>query len=279
MDHYVTAMGGHDAIFKHNSMTVRGKYEIPSQGLSLDRTVYYKDDKFLYDAALPDGTHYQEGFDGTVAWQLHPKKGPAISEGNEIKSKARDADMHYPGHILDYFSSMTVVDVTNFEGHTCYHLKGTNKWGIVNEQFFDATTGLLVGYKFNSAWRGGSGDESEVFSDYKDFNGWLRPTLDTHKSSDGNQVETTTSVSFDNVDASVFTLPDAIKTLLAKKAAPWARSAETSHLSTLSTLILSFSTMSVPQPADRPSTVPTSLLQHFPAQQDTDLPLNRDLWR
>jgi hypothetical protein len=163
-------------------MTVRGKYEIPSQGLSLDRTVYYKDDKFLYDAALPDGTHYQEGFDGTVAWQLHPKKGPAISEGNEIKSKARDADMHYPGHILDYFSSMTVVDVTNFEGHTCYHLKGTNKWGIVNEQFFDATTGLLVGYKFNSAWRGGSGDESEVFSDYKDFNGWLRPTLDTHKS-------------------------------------------------------------------------------------------------
>jgi hypothetical protein len=59
-----------------------------------------------------------------------------------------------------------------------------------------------------------------VFSDYKDFNGWLRPTLDTHKSSDGNQVETTTSVTFDNVDASVFMLPDAIKTLLAKKATP-----------------------------------------------------------
>ncbi|MFZ1006614.1 MAG: hypothetical protein WAN65_07255 [Candidatus Sulfotelmatobacter sp.] len=110
--------------------------------------------------------------------------------------------------------------VTDFEAHTCYHLKGINKWGIVNEQFFDTTTGLLIGYKFNSAWRGGSGDESEVFSNYKDFNRWLRPTLDTHKSSDGNQVETTNSVSFDNVDTSVFALPDAIKTLLAKKAAP-----------------------------------------------------------
>ncbi|MFZ1006613.1 MAG: hypothetical protein WAN65_07250 [Candidatus Sulfotelmatobacter sp.] len=63
---------------------------------------------------MPDGTRYQEGFDGTVAWQLHPKKGPAISEGNEIKSKARDADMHYPGHILDYFSSMAVVDGNRF---------------------------------------------------------------------------------------------------------------------------------------------------------------------
>jgi hypothetical protein len=123
MDHYVTAMGGHDAIFKHNSMTVRGKYEFAAQGLSLHRTVYYKDDKFLYDVVLPDGTHYQESFDGTVAWQLHPEKGPAISEGNEIKSKVRDADMHYPGRILDYFSSMAVVDVTNFEGAHLLSLK------------------------------------------------------------------------------------------------------------------------------------------------------------
>ena len=28
---------------------------------------------------------------------------------------------------------------------------------------------------FHSAWRGG-GDESEVFSDYKDFSGWMIPT-------------------------------------------------------------------------------------------------------
>lgn len=112
---------------------------------------------------------------------------------------------------------MEVVEVSDFEGHTCYHLKGINKWGKVNEHFYDTTTGLLMGYRFNSSWRGGSGDECEVFSDCKDFDGWLMPTQAAHKSVDGTQVETVTSVSFDDVADAVFTLPDAIKTLLAKK--------------------------------------------------------------
>src|SRR5580693_8041908 len=43
MDHYVTALGGHDAIFKHKSMTIRGKFELSDTRPSLDRTVYYKD--------------------------------------------------------------------------------------------------------------------------------------------------------------------------------------------------------------------------------------------
>jgi hypothetical protein len=217
MDHYVSALGGHDAIFRHKSMTVRGKFVVSEKGPSLDRDAYYKDGKMLYEIILPNGSRYQEGFDGAVAWQLQPGQPPAISEGNEVKSKQRDADMNYPGHIMDYFSSMNVVDVTDFEGHDCYHLKGTNKWGIVNEHFYDATSGLLVGYKFNSSWRGGPGDEFEVFSDYKDFSGWLMPTRAVHKSADGTQVETVTSVSFDDVADSVLTLPDSVKALLAKK--------------------------------------------------------------
>jgi hypothetical protein len=217
MDRYVRAIGGREAVFKHKSMTVHGKFELPAKGLSFDRTVYYKNGKMLYEIALPDGSRYQEGFDGTVAWQLDPKDGPRISEGNEVKSKERDADMYYSGRILDYFSSMEVVDITQFEGHTCYHLKGTNKWGIVNEHFYDTTSGLLVGYRFNSKWRGCAGEETEVFSDYQDFGGWLRPTRDTNKSADGIQVQTTTSVSFDDVGDSIYTLPPAIKSLLAKK--------------------------------------------------------------
>jgi len=218
MDRYVKALGGHDAIFRHRSMTVHGKYDVSEKGPNLDRIAYYKDGKMLYQITLPDGSQYQEGYDGKVAWQLHPKNGAAISEGNEIKSKQRDADMHYPGRILNYFSSMEVVDVTGFEGHQCYHLKGVNKWSIVNEHFYDTSSGLLIGYRFNSKWRGGSGDESEVFSDYKDFGGWLMPSRAAHKSSEGTQVEETTSVTFDDVSDSVFAIPDAVKVLLAKKA-------------------------------------------------------------
>ncbi len=174
MDHYVTALGGRDHILQHKSMTVHGKFELPEKGLSLDRTAYYKDGKMLYEITLPNSSRYQEGFDGTVAWQLHPQSGAAISEGKEVKSKQRDADMYYPTRVLDYFSSMDVVGVSDFEGHNCYHLKGTNKWGIVNEQFYDTSTGLLAGYEFNSAWRGGRRDRSVLGLQR------LRRVADTH---------------------------------------------------------------------------------------------------
>ena len=45
------------------------------------------------------------------------------------------------------------------------------------------------------------------------------PIRAAHKSADGEQVETIASVSFDDVADSVFTLPDEVKALLAKKAA------------------------------------------------------------
>jgi hypothetical protein len=217
MDRYVKALGGHDAIFRHASMTVHGKFELSDKGLSLDRTAYYKDGKMLYQITLPDGKVFQQGFDGTTAWQLHPIDGPAVSEGDEVKSSARDADMRYPGHILDYFSTMEVVEVAEFEGHRCYHLKGTNKWGKLNEHFYDTASGLLIGYRFNSSWRGGPGDEREVFSEYKSYDGWLMPTQAAHKSAAGVQVETTTSVTFDDVPDTAFSLPDAIQQLLAAK--------------------------------------------------------------
>ncbi len=92
-----------------------------------------------------------------MAWDLDPKTGPALAKDDVIESVRRDADMHYFGHLLDYFRTMDVVDVVQFAGHTCYHLKGTNKWGIQNEQFYDTSSGLLVGYRFDSSCNGRSG--------------------------------------------------------------------------------------------------------------------------
>ncbi|HXZ58755.1 MAG TPA: hypothetical protein VEG26_01125 [Steroidobacteraceae bacterium] len=217
MDAYVAAIGGREVIFKHRSMTIRGEFLASEKGSAFDRRVYYRDGKMLYEIALPSG-QYREGFDGQVAWRVHPRTGPALFQGDVVKSKQRDADMHYPARILDYFHSMEVVDVADFEGHTCFHLRGTNEWGQVNEQFYDTQSGLLIGYRFNSAWRGGPGEEREVFSGYKEFGGWLMPTRAEHKSADGQQVEITTDVSFDDVPDSVFELPAEVRALVGKTA-------------------------------------------------------------
>jgi hypothetical protein len=217
MDRYVGALGGRGAIFRHKSLTVRAKLEVSDKDLKLDRVVYFKEGKNREEITLSNGSTYQAGYNGTIAWQLNPGTGPSLFKGDEVKSRARDADMYYPARILDYFSSMEVVGVAEFEGHTCYHLKGTNKWGIVNEHFYDTTTGLLVGYRFNSAWRGGPGDESVVFSDYKDFGGWLMPTRIAHKDPKHTVTEVVSSVTFDDVVDTVFDLPEPVKALVGKK--------------------------------------------------------------
>jgi len=219
MDRYVQAMGGRDAIFRHKSMTIRETIQVLGKDKSSERVFRLKDGKSSEYITLSDGRIYQSGYNGTVGWEIDPNSGPALAEGLLVKSIARDADMYYPAHILDYFSSMEVVDVAEFEGHTCYHLKGTNKWDKINEHFYDTSTGLLVGYRFNSAWRGGAGDEHEVFNDYKEFGGWLIPTRIEHKEPARTIVESVTSLTLDDVDDSAFTLPDSIKALLAKKPA------------------------------------------------------------
>lgn len=219
LDRFVVAQGGHDAIFRHRSMTVRAKLMIQPGNMNLDQVTYMKDGKALTETTLPDGGRDRAGFDGAVAWDLDPKGAPTVARDDVIESVRRDADLHYFGHILEYFKSMDVVDVAEFAGHSCYHLKGVNKWGIQNEHFYDTTTGLLVGYRFDSSWRGGPGEEREVFSDYKEFDGWLMPTSDVQSNAKGSSTTITTTVSFDELPDSIFALPEPIKALRAKNRA------------------------------------------------------------
>jgi len=101
-----------------------------------------------------------------------------------------------------------------FNGRACYHLKGINNWGRVNEHFYDTETGLLVGYAFNTAWRGGHGDATTTFEDYRDFGGVLMPVKTTTRDGDSLSVFMITSVTYDDVSDSVFELPEAVRAKL-----------------------------------------------------------------
>lgn len=207
----VEATGGKDALLKHKSMTIHGRYQVPAAKLDLETTIYTKDGKLLWTAILPNGKTASSGYDGQMAWDIDPSGKATIHEGDEAKSVARDADMYYHLHVMNYFKSMEVVGVQDFNGRPCYHLKGVNNWGRVNEHFYDKQNGLLLGYAFNTAWRGGKGDATETFEDYKDFGGVLMPAKATSRDGDDLAVTLITSVTYDDVDESVFALPDAVK--------------------------------------------------------------------
>lgn len=217
LDHNVKATGGAAALLRYKSMTVHGRLSIPARNLTLETVDYTKGgDKMLQVVTLPDGALNMSGFDGTSSWGMDGAGKVSIDTGDVIKTTARDADMYYHLHVMKYFRSMQVVGVDDFNGRPCYHLKGLNNWGQTNEQFYDKETGLLRGYRFNTAWRGGNGDAIQTFEDYKDFGGVLLPVKTTSRDGNAVYIATVTSVTYDDVADSVFALPEAVRKEKAK---------------------------------------------------------------
>jgi hypothetical protein len=219
LDRYVEVTGGREALLRYKSMTVHGHVEVPAHNMERDGVSYTKGGKMLQKVFLPGGKEDASGYDGQTAWDLGPDGKAVIHEGDEVKTVARDADMYYHLQVMKYFKSMEVVDVKEFNGRVCYHLKGTNNWGKVNEQFYDKENGLLVGYAFNTAWRGGEGDATETFEEYKDYGGVRMPTKTTHREGRDVTIFRITSVTYDDVADEVFALPEAVKSALAAKKA------------------------------------------------------------
>jgi zinc protease len=211
LERYVNATGGREALLRYKSMTVHGRYEIPAKKLVIPTVFYAKENKGLWKFLLPGGKEQISGYDGKIGWDIDPSGKASLRKGDGVRSMARDADMYYHLHVMNYFRSMEVVGVKEFNGRPCYHLKGVNNWGQVNEQFYDKKTGLLQGYAFNTAWRGGTGEATMTFADYKDFGGVLMPTRITSCEGGDLTISVVTSVSYDDVDDAVFALPEMAK--------------------------------------------------------------------
>ena len=224
---YDEALGGEAALRRHTSSTTKGTIEVhrPNKVVTLP-FVFYASAPYLRleKVSLPDNKgEVLNGFDGELAWSFDPRSGPAITTGDERESVKRDADFYYPLDELTWFKSMETVGVEDYEGQHCYHLHGINNWGKTNDHFYDQKTGLLVGYQFDSSWRGGAGLTHEIFSDYQKIDGVLVPMKQVVKvkSKSGDdwtvlQVMTYSSVTFNDVDRGVFTPPVSVRDLVSK---------------------------------------------------------------
>jgi hypothetical protein len=207
----IDATGGKNALLRHKSMTIRGRYQVPAAKLDIETVIYTGNGKLLWKATLPGGKAVSSGYDGHTAWNMDGDGKATIQQGDEVLSVARDADMYYHLHVMNYFKSMEVVGISQFNGRQCYHLKGVNNWGRINEHFYDTQSGLLQGYAFNTAWRGGKGDATETFEEYKDFGGVLTASKTVSRDGDDVAITLVTAVTYDDVDDSVFALPEEVK--------------------------------------------------------------------
>jgi hypothetical protein len=220
---YDQALGGQTALRRHTSSTMRGTVTMAAATGDVTRSfVYYAGAPYRRLEEVSLAEHQGEvlyAFDGQEAWSFDPRSGAQIYSGDERESMKRDADFYYPINELSWFKSMTTAGIEDFEGHACYRLQGLTNWNKTNVQFFDRTTSLLAGYEFDSEL----GPTHEIFSDYRVIDGVLVPMkrVVKVKSKDGvwavRQTLLVLSVTFNDVDPSVFTPPGAVRDLLAKE--------------------------------------------------------------
>lgn len=214
---YVEASGGEEAIRAHTSITAKGAFEIPAMGMSGEATEYsMAPDKTVAIINIPGFGENVTGYNGEIGWAEDPMQGPRLLDGEELAQAKREARFYAQLEYDELFPEQTAVGETEFNGQTVHQLDLVDGDGNESSQYFAADTGLLVGMETTQTSEMGTVEVTITMSDYKEFGGVLLPTsTNINLAAMGIEfTQTIESVTFDDVDPSVFEPSDAIKALL-----------------------------------------------------------------
>ncbi len=214
---YVEALGGEDAIREHTSMTIKGQFEMPAMGMAGELTQYaMAPDRSLSRISLPGFGEIVQAADGDLAWAEDAMQGPRVMDGAMLADAKREARFYADLEYDVTYPEQTAAGETEWNGQTAHQLDLVDVDGNESSHYFAADTGLLIGVEATQTNEMGTMEMTVTMSDYKEFGGILLPTS-TLVSMPGMGMEFTTtfeSVTFDDVDPSVFEPSDAIKALL-----------------------------------------------------------------
>ena len=166
------------------------------------------------------------GFDGKIAWHIHPMMGAGVLEDLERYQQVRKADFDTLLKKDEDYESIETVERVEFNGQTCWKLELVAKVeeGMDAEkseavrttvEYYDVETGLLAGSETTHESPMGSMTMVATASDYKKMGECLVATQLTQKAPMQQTKIVIESLVFeDEVDAEAFTPPKEILALL-----------------------------------------------------------------
>lgn len=218
LDRYVEAVGGRDALKKHQFRTIESVTEMPAAGVKMTtRTVQAAPDRVVTTVEMPGMGASRSGYDGTVAWQINPMSGPSLLDGVAKDQMVLQADFNALLEPERLYKSVETVERTEFGGQSCYRVKFVSHTGIESWQCFDTETGLAVAMGGKQESQMGSVDMTMLFSDYREFDGIRSPARMTASMMGQQMITTVNSISHAPVDPSVFAPPQEIQALVAAR--------------------------------------------------------------
>ncbi|HVR30233.1 MAG TPA: hypothetical protein VMS86_11955 [Thermoanaerobaculia bacterium] len=215
LDRYVEALGGEEAIRGHRSVTWRGTFSMPGQGLEGDLTLQASaPNLFRLDVTAEGLGTISQGYDGKIGWSDNMMTGPTLTRGAELELVAIQSDFYVDLHYAEHYPAMKVVARESFDGEPCLKLAVTTPGGLEMFPYFSVASGLLVGFEGDLPTAMGEVWVRTSIGGYRELDGRLYPTENQQEVMGTRQVITLLEADFTDLDPSVFALPPAIETLV-----------------------------------------------------------------
>ena len=215
---HVTAIGGKEAVLRIKSIRNSGTLEMPSAGISATIEAASAPNRSFMRMTIPGIGDIKNGYDGTVAWEVNPMRGPRIKTDKEKISAQEDADFY--GAMLfskERYLAMETVGAADFGGEKTWQVKTVLKSGKVTNEFFSVATGLRVGSTSPQESQSGAINVVTIESDYKQFGPIKLATRNEMTTGAQKVVVTLTEVVLDAIAPDAFELPEPVKALLIKQ--------------------------------------------------------------
>ena len=209
---HVRAIGGSTLLLQRRSYHATGRIEAPGKaGGSLE--IYGRQPhKLWWKVIIPGAGRQVRATDGQTMWQFNPQTGDRARDDGEYHihqglKRVDDEQQRRLTEMLDLFASRGpaagVVKSTKFNGQSCFEVQAHRRQSQIIREYFDANSGLRIGAIYP-----GTGAETFLIDDYKEFDGLKIPTRLTRiKDGTTNDIFTITSIEFVDVPDAKFAMP------------------------------------------------------------------------
>ncbi len=206
LEKYVTALGGHAAIAKVQTLSMKGTTEQGGNPLPFEITM--KSPEYLLTSmAGPQGTTMSRGLNPSGGWMRGPR-GVRASTASDLATQRRLAQALWVMKLSEPFPKMTVVGRHKVGDRDTYVLLSTPNDNTRQLFYFDAETGLLLRELIITKTLLAPLPEQFDFGDYRDVDGVKFPFMIRFSRVDDTTPLTITEVKSNvPVDDSIFKMP------------------------------------------------------------------------
>ncbi|MEQ1692918.1 MAG: DUF4412 domain-containing protein, partial [Gemmatimonas sp.] len=191
--------------------------EVPAMGLTLSMEVFSAaPNKMASKTTIPGMGEMQNGYNGTIGWDVNPMQGPRLLADKELTNAAENADFY--ASILysaDKYASMETVGDTTINGDKAYRVKMVRKVSKTESvSYFSATTGLLLGGISTQESQAGTMQVSQSVLEYKKFGNLTLPVKIEQAMGPQKMIMTVQDVTINGAPESAFAIPEQVKPLI-----------------------------------------------------------------